>query len=189
MSEHGGSTGPRAEPDAAGPGGAQAAAAPGEAGAAEDGGGALAAAEAAAGRMAELEDQRLRALADLDNLRKRCASQVAGARAQAGADVARRWLPIVDNLDRALAHAEADPSSIIDGIRAIRDQAMGVLAGLGFPRRDDLGARFDPARHEAVAARTDPNAPDGSVVEVIVPGYGDGAGQLRPALVVVAKAD
>jgi molecular chaperone GrpE len=148
----------------------------------------LAAAEAAAGRIAELEDQRLRALADADNLRKRCARQVSEARAEARADVARRWLPVVDNLERALAHAEADPSSIIEGVRAVRDQAMAVLAGLGYPRRDDLGARFDPARHEAVAARPDPDAPDGSVVEVVAPGYGDGAGQLRPAQVVVARA-
>ena len=154
---------------------------------AEDSSTAPAAAEATAGRIAELEDQRLRALADVDNMRKRCARQVSEARAEARADVARRWLPVVDNLERALAHAEADPSSIIEGVCAVRDQAMAVLAGLGYPRRDDLGARFDPARHDAVAARPDPNAPDGSVVEVVVPGYGDGAGQLRPAQVVVAR--
>jgi molecular chaperone GrpE len=149
----------------------------------------LSAAEAAAGRITELEDQRLRALADLDNMRKRCARQVSEAREQARAEVARGWLPVVDNLDRALAHGEADPSSIIEGVRAVRDQAIGVLAKLGFPRREDLGAQFDPARHEAVAARADPDAANGSVVEVIAPGYGDGAGQLRPAQVVVARAD
>ena len=64
--------------------------------------------------------------------------------------MARQWLPVVDNLDRALEHAEADPAAIIDGVRAVRDQALDVLARLGFPRRDDRGARFDPARHEAV---------------------------------------
>ncbi len=154
----------------------------------ENGGEALSAAEAAAGRIAELEDQRLRALADLDNMRKRCARQVSEAREQARAEVARRWLPVVDNLDRALAHAGSDPSPVIEGVRAVRDQAVSVLAGLGFPRREDLGARFDPARHEAVAARADPDAPDGSVIEVIAPGYGDGSGQLRPAQVVVARA-
>lgn len=156
--------------------------------AAEDSAESLSAAEAAAGRIAELEDQRLRALADLDNLRKRCVRQVSEAREQARADVARRWLPVVDNLDRALAHAESGASPVIEGVRAVRDQAVSVLAGLGFPRREDLGAQFDPVRHEAVAARSDPEAPDGSVVEVIAPGYGDGAGQLRPAQVVVARA-
>lgn len=146
------------------------------------------AAEAEA-RIAELEDQRLRALADLDNLRKRCARQVSEARAQARADVALLWLPVLDNLERALAHSDADPGSIVEGIRAVREQALTVLAGLGFPRRDDLGTTFDPARHEAVASRPDPAAPEGSVVEVLLPGYGDGDSQLRPAKVVVAQVD
>jgi molecular chaperone GrpE len=140
-------------------------------------------------RVTELEDQRLRALADLDNLRKKCAAQARIAEADAVARVAAQWLPVVDNLERALAHAQADPGSIIEGVRAVRDQATGVLAQLGFARRDDLGATFDPARHEAVAARPDPAAPEGSVIEVVQPAYGDDERQLRPALVVVAKAD
>jgi len=143
----------------------------------------------AAARIAELEDQRLRALADLDNLRKKCARQVSEARARSRSDVAQLWLPVLDNLDRALAHSDADPGSIIEGVRAVRDQALSVLAGLGFPRRDDLGTRFDPARHDAVASRPDPAAPEGSVVEVLRPGYGEGDSQLRPAQVVVAKAE
>ncbi len=142
-----------------------------------------------AARVAELEDQRLRALADLDNLRKRCAAQVRTAEADTVARVAAQWLPVVDNLERALAHARADPGSIIEGVQAVRDQATAVLAQLGFSRRDDLGATFDPARHEAIAARADPAAPDGSVIEVVQPAYGDDERQLRPAQVVVAKAD
>ncbi len=142
-----------------------------------------------AARIAELEDQRLRALADLDNLRKRCIRQVSEAREQGRAEVARQWLPVVDNLERALAHPQADSAVLLDGVRAVREQALHVLAGLGFPRRDDLGASFDPARHEAVATRPDPDAPEGSVVEVLQPGYGDEGRQLRPARVVVAKAD
>jgi molecular chaperone GrpE len=139
-------------------------------------------------RIAELEDLRMRALADLDNVRKRCAVQVSRAEADTRAAVAREWLPVVDNLDRALAHSTADPASIIDGIRAVRAQALEVLARLGFPRRDDRGAKFDPARHEAIASRPDPGAEDGSVAEVIRPAYGEGDHQLRPAQVVVARA-
>jgi molecular chaperone GrpE len=184
MSERNGSTesgpaagtGPPAEP-AAGPGHPSAEAGDGSA-----------AAEMTA-RIADLEDQRLRAVADLDNLRKRCARQVSEAREQARAEVARQWLPVVDNLERALAHSQADPAVILDGVRAVREQALQVLAGLGFPQRDDLGAGFDPSRHEAVATRPDPDAPEGSVVEVLQPGYGNGDRQLRPARVVVAKAD
>ncbi len=140
-------------------------------------------------RLAEAEDQKLRALADLDNLRKRCAAQVERAEADARTRVARQWLPVVDNLERALEHAAADPRTIVEGIQAVRQQALGVLASLGFPRRDDTGATFDPARHEAVAATYDPRVPPGTVVQVVRPGYGEPDRQLRPAQVVVAKAD
>ena len=94
---------------------------------------------------------------------------------------------MLDNLDLALEHAAADPSAIVHGIRAVRDQALSVLAGLGYPRRDDTGDTFDPVRHEAVATVVDPNAEEGAVVHVVRPGYGDGHRQLRPAAVVVAS--
>ena len=139
-------------------------------------------------RSAELEGLR-RALADLDNARKRCAAQITRVEAETRAAVAREWLPVLDNLDRALEHSSADPAAIIEGVRAVREQALGVLGRLGFPRReDDEGAAFDPARHDAVAARDAAGAADGSVVEVVRPGYGEGDHQLRPAQVVVARA-
>jgi molecular chaperone GrpE len=140
-----------------------------------------------AARIAELEDARLRALADLDNMRKRCAAQTRRAEEDARAAVARQWLPVIDNLDLALAHATADPAAIVDGVEAVRQQALGVLAGLGFPRRDDRGTRFDPTRHEAVATRPDPDTEADMVAEVVRPGYGEGDHQLRPAQVVVAR--
>ena len=105
-------------------------------------------------RIAELEDLRLRALADLDNVRKRCAAQIRRAEAETRAAVTREWLPVIDNLDRALEHSAADPAAVVEGVRATRDQALAVLSRLGFPRRDDHGAMFDPARHEAIAVRS-----------------------------------
>jgi molecular chaperone GrpE len=140
-----------------------------------------------AARIAELEDARLRALADLDNMRKRCAAQIRRADEEARAAVATQWLPVIDSLDLALTHATADPATIVDGVEAVREQALGVLARLGFPRRDDRGARFDPTRHEAVATRPDPGTEADMVAEVVRPGYGDGDHQLRPAQVVVAR--
>ena len=140
-----------------------------------------------AARIAELEDARLRAVADLDNMRKRCAAQIRRAEEDARAAVARQWLPVIDSLDLALAHATADPATIVDGVEAVREQALGVLARLGFPRRDDRGARFDPARHEAVATRPGPGTEADTVAEVVRPGYGEGDHQLRPAQVVVAR--
>ena len=137
-------------------------------------------------QVAELEDRWRRALADLENLRKRYERDSATQRARERAQVAAAWLPVVDHLELALAHATASPASIIDGVRGVRDQALAVLAGLGFPRRDDVGATFDPARHEAVAATPTHTAPAGTVLEVLRPGYGEGEQQLRPAAVVVA---
>ena len=140
-----------------------------------------------AARIAELEDARLRALADLDNLRKRCAAQVHRAEEETRAAVARQWLPVIDSLDLALAHATTDPAAIVDGVKAVREQALGVLARLGFARRDDRGTRFDPTRHEAVATRPDPGVEGDLVAEVVRPRYGEGDHQLRPAQVVVAR--
>jgi molecular chaperone GrpE len=140
-------------------------------------------------RLAEAQDLRLRAVADLDNLRKRCGAQARSAADEARVQVARQWLPVIDDLDRALEHAHADPAAILEGIEAVRDEALGVLVRLGFARRDDTGVVFDPARHHAVASKADPQAPPGTVVEVVQPAYGDGDHQLRPAQVVVAEAD
>jgi molecular chaperone GrpE len=140
-----------------------------------------------AARIAELEDARLHALADLDNMRKRCAAQIRRADEEAKVAVARQWLPVIDSIDLALTHATADPATIVDGVEAVREQALGVLARLGFPRRDDRGARFDPTRHEAVATRPDPGTEADMVAEVVRPGYGEGDHQLRPAQVVVAR--
>jgi molecular chaperone GrpE len=67
------------------------------------------------------------------------------------------------------------------------EQALSVLAGLGFPRRADLNEPFDPALHEVLATQPDPNAAPGTILQVVRPGYGGAARPLRPASVVVAK--
>jgi molecular chaperone GrpE len=137
-------------------------------------------------RLAEMEDRWRRAVAELDNQRKRAARDADLRRDEERGRAASQWLPVLDNLDLALQHAEADPDSIISGVRAVRDQAIAVLSGLGYPRReDDAGVPFDPARHEAVAAVPD-EAREGQVLQVVRPGYGEGDHQLRPASVVVA---
>ena len=103
--------------------------------------------------------------------------------------MAREWLPVVDNLDRALEHAEADPAAIIDGIRAVREQALDVLARLGYPRRDDRGAGSTrPGTRRWPPGPTRRPRPT-SVAEVVRPAYGEGDQQLRPAQVVVARPD
>ncbi|MFD2081365.1 nucleotide exchange factor GrpE [Actinopolymorpha cephalotaxi] len=143
-------------------------------------------------RAADFEDRWRRALADADNQRKRQAHGWDRQRAQVTASQAAQWLPVVDNLDRAVAHAQAvrpeeKQDLLLEGVRAVLEQAVGVLAALGYPRRDDeVGAVFDPARHEAVATVPSAEVPAGTVLDVVSPGYGEGERQLRPAGVVVA---
>ncbi|HEY6793952.1 MAG TPA: nucleotide exchange factor GrpE [Kineosporiaceae bacterium] len=137
-------------------------------------------------RVAELEDRWRRALADLDNLRKRVARDAAQVTLTARARAAAEWLPVLDGLDLALEHAGSAPGSFVDGVRAVRDQALAVMERLGFPRRDDVGRPFDPALQEAVATVPDPLVQASTVVHVVRPAYGEGERQLRPASVVVA---
>jgi molecular chaperone GrpE len=137
-------------------------------------------------QVATLDDRWRRAVADLENLRKRMAVEVDRERSYERNRAASALLPIVDNLDLALEHAAADPRSLVQGLLAVRDQAVNALAMLGFPRRDDLGVHFDPSRHEAVGSDPGADAVPGTVVAVVRPGYGEGDRQLRPAAVVVA---
>lgn len=85
---------------------------------------------------AELEDKWLRALADLDNLRKRYSRELTTAREAERRQVASAFLPVLDNIDLALRHArdkhtDGNQGPIVEGLRAIRDQALAVLAQLG----------------------------------------------------------
>ena len=137
-------------------------------------------------RVAELEDLWRRALAELDNYRKRTARELARARRDERARAAAEWLPVIDNLDLALEHARADPENIVEGVRAVRQQALAILAALGYPRRDDEGIAFDPTYHEAVSTVEDEELPPGTVARVVRPGYGSEDEVLRPAAVVVA---
>jgi len=156
----------------------------------EAGDAAAAAAADLQAQVAELQDRWRRALADLDNLRKRVARDMEQQRSRERARVAAEWLPVLDNLERALEHARADPSAIIEGVRAVRDQAVDVLKRLGFPRHEeDVGTTFDPSRHEAVRTVAGTDAPEGTIVEVVRPGYGDSEHQLRPSAVVVATGN
>lgn len=140
-----------------------------------------------AAEVAELRDRWQRALADLDNMRKRQARDFKQALAAERSSVAGAWLPVLDDLERALAHADADPVVIVAGIRAVRDQAVEVLARLGYPRQDEVGVPFDPTRHEVVTVVDEPDTEPGTVVQVLRPGYGEADRQLRPQAVAVVR--
>jgi molecular chaperone GrpE len=134
----------------------------------------------------ELQDRWQRAVAELDNLRKRYERQLDQARRAERDRVTAAWLPVLDHLELALQHAHADPATIVAGIQAVHQQALDVLAGLGYRRVDEVGARFDPTVHEAAQVTQDPDAEPNTVVAVLRPGYTTDAALLRPAVVTVA---
>ncbi|MEV6653157.1 nucleotide exchange factor GrpE [Streptomyces sp. NPDC051219] len=140
-----------------------------------------------AAELDELQDRWRRALADLENLRKRHAKELERLRSDERARTAAAWLPVLDNLELALEHAGSDPSAVLEGVKAVRDQAVDVLRRLGYPRYEDTGVPFGPARHEVVGVVEDPDAEPNTVTQVLRPGYGEGENQLRPAAVVVSK--
>jgi molecular chaperone GrpE len=145
-------------------------------------------AAAQAEALAKMEDQWRRALADADNVRKRAVRDGAQQRAQERAAVALAWLPILDNLELALAHAPNDGDPLVEGIAAIRTQAIDTLARLGYPRIDAENVPFDPRVHEVVSVAETDEVPPGTVLSVLRPGYGGPDGALRPAAVVVSRA-
>ncbi|UMB68308.1 nucleotide exchange factor GrpE [Mycobacterium paraterrae] len=139
--------------------------------------------------LSQLEDRWRRAVADLDNLRKRYTRELDRERAAERSRVAGAWVPIVDDLERALAHDGGQPNAVIEGVRTILDQAVKVLDQLGYARDDQTGVPFNPQRHEVVGVVDAPDTAPGIVMEVLRAGYGEGSNQLRPAAVVVSRRE
>jgi len=136
-----------------------------------------------AGQMRELY---VRELANFDNYRKRKEKEIAEFRRQANAELIRELLPVIDNLERALAASTGDAAGLRAGVELTHRQFMDVLARLGVDEVDPLGQTFDPTLHEAVSRlRTDRDEPN-TVVQVLLKGYRLGDRLLRAALVVVA---
>jgi len=119
-------------------------------------------------------------------LRKRFAREVERERVAERERASRPWLPVLDSLDLAVTHAGGESiEGLVAGIESIRNGALSAMAQVGFPRFDDIGEPFDPARHEAVSAVESGDAA-GIIVSTIRPGYG--AEQvLRPASVIVSS--
>ncbi|OSI31052.1 nucleotide exchange factor GrpE [Bradyrhizobium canariense] len=142
---------------------------------------------------AALRDRLLRALADAENARQRGERRAKDARQYAIADFARELLTVLDNLHRAIAAAEqhpakmADDSSLLEGIKATERILTSTLERFAVRRIEALGAKFDPALHEAVMQVEDGEHDPGTVVQVLEDGYVIHERLLRPARVAVAK--
>ena len=130
-------------------------------------------------------DRYRRALADLDNFRKRSARELDRRSAEAADRTVTAWLDVVDSVERAL---RMDPDgALAEGLGAVREQIETVLARQGVQRIGRPGEPFDPERHEAVDVRETDEAEDRTVLDVLRSGYARDDRVLRPAQVVVAR--
>jgi len=138
-------------------------------------------------------EQLLRLMADFDNYRKRTTRQHEEARQYATADLVMALLPGLDNLERALNAAGQDlaPSSarIAEGVSMVLRQLKEALGKVGVREVQTQGLAFDPTRHEAVDIVSVPASDDGLIVEEVQHGYLLHERLLRPAKVVVGRAE
>jgi molecular chaperone GrpE len=144
---------------------------------------------------ADLRDKLLRALADIENLRRRSEREVADARAYGIANFARDMLTVADNFQRAIdslpaeTREAAEPAwkALVEGIELTERDMLKALERHGVKRLEPQGQKFDPNMHQAMFEVPDPSVPSGMVVQVVQTGYSIGDRVLRPALVGVAK--
>jgi molecular chaperone GrpE len=122
--------------------------------------------------------------ADFENYRKRVARETAAAGERARSGLVRELLPIVDNLERALASAEEGEQHLAEGVRLVHSELIAVLERNGVEQFDPAGDKFDPSEHEALSVRAD--GEPGLVLEVVERGYRSNGTILRPARVVVS---
>ena len=127
-----------------------------------------------------------RTQADFENYRKRAAREAAAAGERAKSGIVRELLPIVDNLERAIASDEEGEQHLAEGVRLVHSELIAVLERNGVKQFDPAGDRFDPAEHEALSMRAEDGSEPGVVLDVVEKGYRANGTVLRPARVVVS---
>ena len=134
-------------------------------------------------------EQYLRAVADLDNVRKRAQRDIESANRYGLEKFAAELLPVQDSLQLAVQNAgKADTRSLVEGQEATLKLLAKALEKIGVVPINPQGEPFDPARHEAMLAQESASAEPNSVLQVVQPGYEINGRLLRPARVIVSKA-
>jgi len=150
--------------------------------------------EKARAEAADLKDKLLRALADLENLRRRSEREIKDAQTYGATRFARDMLSVADNLRRAVESAPEDvraegstAKAFLDGVEITERGLLQTLERHGVKPIEAIGAKFDPNLHQAMFEVPNPDVPNGTVVQVMQTGYVIADRVLRPALVGVAK--
>lgn len=136
--------------------------------------------------LAAVKDQLVRTMAEYDNFRKRSAREKDALRAEIITNVTSKFLPVMDNLERALT-AECSDENYKNGVQMIYDSFMETLKGLGVEEIASDGAAFDPNYHQAVQRVENAEVESGMVVQTFAKGYKIGEKVIRFAMVSVAN--
>lgn len=147
---------------------------------------AAAGSDSARRELAEQKELGLRLAAEFENFKRRSREEGAGQAAAQKEAFIRELLPILDNLERALA-ADASPAcrELHRGVEMTLQQLLQLLRQHGIESEECSGHPFDPHRHEAISTRHDPARPDHTILDVFQRGYRRGEQIVRPAKVVV----
>ncbi|CAM1646079.1 GrpE nucleotide exchange factor [Bartonella apihabitans] len=142
----------------------------------------------------ELKDQVLRLAAEMENLRRRTARDVADARAYSVANFARDMLQVSDNLNRALQaipdgarEKDTGLNALAEGVEMTERAMMAALERNGVKKIEPEGQKFDPNFHQAMFEIPNADVPNNTVQQVVQAGYVIGDRVLRPAMVGVSK--
>ena len=140
-----------------------------------------------AGQNAMLLDSLKRLKADFDNYRKRMLKEQTRILETAEADLIKKLLPVIDNLERALDSADAAKASgLTEGVAKVLELTLDVLEKEGLEVIAPEGEPFDPEHHEAMMVVETSECPEGTVVGVVQKGYRFNGLLLRPAMVRVS---
>ena len=142
--------------------------------------------EQARAAQAQEHDQFLRLAAEYDNFRKRTQREKDGIYQDAVADTVKKFLPVYDNLERALHHETAD-EAYKKGVEMTLTELVKILEALGVKPFGDAGETFDPQRHNAVMHIEDESLGENVIAEVFQTGFAHGDKVIRFAMVKVAN--
>ncbi len=137
-------------------------------------------------QLAKEHDQYLRLAAEYDNFRKRSQREKDGIYQDAKADTAKRFLPVYDNLERALKNETVD-EAYKKGVEMTMNELVKILTALGIEAFGAAGEPFDPARHNAVMHVEDEALGENVIAEVFQTGFAMGDKIVRFAMVKVAN--
>ena len=130
----------------------------------------------------------MRAVAELDNYRKRAEREVDQARKYAIERFAQELLPVGDALEAGIRSGTANPTALLEGAQATLKELNRAFDKAGIKIIDPTGQPFDPNWHEAMVAQESRDLPPNSVISVVQKGYSLNGRLLRPARVIVSKA-